>query len=181
MLREHIHQFYTNLNPEFSDLEKFLSIRNDDPPKISIPSIKQYIYRVKEKEMPNSVDELDISKSFALIKNIFMGNDFGYSQDKYEYVDQLRKIRNDEYGHMLIFETDDIDFKLLSFEKDKSFSQLALQHFEELIQEMKGNEESRNLMLQVNISEMNSTLSKIKSCNLVNFKLNCIEWQFICL
>jgi len=238
MLREHIHQFYTNLKPKFSNLKELLESKI-----ISKKSMKKFKdeWFLKDNKMPNSIAELDISKSFALIKNIFMGNGFGYSQDKYEYVDQLRIIRN---GHMLIFEMDDIAFstavvrleeiirklcdydqcvsehflfkvekelekdsyqinehksstlkmlleqkeefrlfisdldsklkqssdqimksfseKLLSFEKKLS---MDIQHFEELIQEMKGNEESRNLMLQVNISEMNSMASKIESGN----------------
>ncbi len=236
MLRKHIHQFYTNLNPTFSNLKELLESKI-----ISKKSMKKFKdeWFLKDNKMPNSIDELDISKSFALIKNIFMGNGFGYSQDKYEYVDQLRIIRN---GHMLIFEMDDIAFstavvrleeiirKLCDYdqcvsehflfkvekelEKDscqineqksstlkmlleqkeelrlfrcdldsklkqssdqimKSFSEkllsfekgLSMDNFEKLIQEMKGNEESRNLMLQVNISEMNSRLSKIESGN----------------
>ncbi len=252
MLREHIRQFYTNLKPKFSNLKELLESKI-----ISKKSMKKFKdeWFLKDNKMPNSIAELDISKSFALIKNIFMGNGFGYSQDKYEYVDQLREIRNGEYGHMLIFETDDIAFstavvrleeiirKLCDYdqcdseyflskvekelEKDscqineqksstlkmlleqkeefrlfisdldsklkqssdqimKSFSEkllsfekgLSMDNFEKLIQEMKGNEESRNHMLQVSISEMNSTLSKIESGNFVNFKLklndNCI-------
>ena len=73
--------------------------------------------------MPNSIDELDITKSVALIK--LFKKFFNYKNDKFEYVEQLRDIRNSEYAHMLCFEMDDITFSTTVVRLEEIIRQLC--------------------------------------------------------
>jgi len=121
MLREHIlHELKRN---KFEDLgELFKS------PLVSdlLPALERRWHINKDNEMPDSIDKLDISKSFALIQNIFRPMpEFNYNEDKFECVNQLRIMRNEEYGHMLIFETDDIAFSTAVVRLEEIIRQLC--------------------------------------------------------
>jgi len=60
-------------------------------------------------DIPNSVEEFDISKSVALIQDVFK-EIFNYDRDKFVFCELLRDIRNNDYAHKKEFEMDDIDF-----------------------------------------------------------------------
>jgi len=111
MLREHIrHELEKN---KIADLQALLG---DPGVKDCLKSLKYSWFLDKGKEIPDELkclDNLDITKCCALIANVFKKMKiFTYNEtDHYGYVD-LKEIRNTKFGHMLIFETDDLDFSV---------------------------------------------------------------------
>ncbi len=76
--------------------------------------------------MPDSIDKLDITKSFVLIQYIFRRMPiFNYNEDKFKYVEQLRIMRIEECVHKLIFETDDIAFSTAVVRLEEIIRQLC--------------------------------------------------------
>jgi len=78
-------------------------------------------------EILKYLDNLDISYCYALIQNVFKNKEqtiFKYCDNKSKYVEQLRIIRNEEYGHMLLFETDDLRFSITVVKLEEIIRQL---------------------------------------------------------
>ncbi len=103
MLRKHIRDELEH--NKIKDLKQLL----DDLDTECYKKLK-YKWYIKTEKIPEdlkSVDDLDISRCCALIQNVFVEKtNFNYT--KFKYVKQLRDIRNEEFGHMLLFETDDL-------------------------------------------------------------------------
>ena len=66
--------------------------------------------------IPDSLDKFDITKSFALIDNIFnelhKTSKFNYDDKSYDYCKRLKNIRNQKYAHIFFFEMEDVDFSV---------------------------------------------------------------------
>jgi len=67
-------------------------------------------------KIPASLDSFDITKSFALIKNVINKlhntSKCRYDSKNYDYCKRLKDIRNEKYAHMFFFEMNDIDFSV---------------------------------------------------------------------
>ena len=82
--------------------------------------------------IPEFIDGFDITKSFALVHNVFNNLDkskFNYDRNKYEFCKQLKDIRNVKYAHLLAFEMDDVDFSVTVATLEEVIRQLC--HFSE--------------------------------------------------
>jgi len=66
--------------------------------------------------IPKSLDEFDITKSFALIHNVInelhKKSKFKYDSKNYDYCRRLKDIRNEKYAHLFFFEMEDVDFSV---------------------------------------------------------------------
>ena len=64
----------------------------------------------------DSLDKFDISKSFAIIKNVIdelhTKSKFQYDSNKKNCCFQLKEIRNKKFAHMLAFEMEDVEFSV---------------------------------------------------------------------
>ena len=74
--------------------------------------LKQGCFR----NIPESLDEFDITKSFALIHNVInelhKKSKFKYDSKNYDYCKRLKDIRNEKYAHLFFFEMEDVDFSV---------------------------------------------------------------------
>ena len=129
VIREHI-KHYLKENG-FGDVNELI---NDQ----SIVSQKMF-RRLKmgcSGNIPASLDEFDITKSFALIHNVIHElhkatelND----DNKYDYCLQLKEIRNRKHAHIRNFKMDDVDFSVTVVTLEEVIRQLC--HFNEEISE----------------------------------------------
>jgi len=111
--------------------------------------------------IPNSVEDFDITKSVALIQNVF-NKIFEYNQNKFVFCELLRDIRNNDYAHKEEFEMDDIDFsatvvkieeiirQLCDYDKTESITESFLTQIEEVL----GKD-------SYNINELKSLMSEV--------------------
>ncbi len=122
MLRKHILHELNEKN--FKDLKALLdnaevkskcygSKKNTKRGPNKIEGLKFY-WNIDTREIPDSlkqIDNLDITKCNALILSVFEKlKIFTYNKTVLDYLKKLVKIRNEDFGHMLIFETDDLVF-----------------------------------------------------------------------
>jgi hypothetical protein len=80
-------------------------------------------------KIPKSLDKFDITKSFALIHNVFnelrKTSKFSYDSKNYDYCKRLKDIRNEKYAHMFFFEMKDIDFSVTAVTIEEIIRQLC--------------------------------------------------------
>ncbi len=119
MFRKHINNEI--ILARFENLKKLLE--NDEVKKKCYGSKESrtgllFYWDIHSKEIPENLkylDNLDISKCNALIRNVFENKEqkiFKYCDIKSKYVRELTNIRNKLFGHMLFFETDDLRFSI---------------------------------------------------------------------
>ena len=119
-------------------IEKYLIINNYKDVKELIDSsivTEKMIENLKNacfRNIPKSLDDFDITKSFALVRNVFNNLDkskFNYNISKYKFCKQLKDIRNVKYAHLLALEMDDVDFYVTVATLEEVIRQLC--HFSE--------------------------------------------------
>jgi hypothetical protein len=123
VIRAHI-QNYLNIN-KYTDVNEFIN----DSSIVSEEMIKN-LKNACFGNIPESLDGFDITKSFALIRNVINKLDkskFNYDRSKYEFCKQLKDIRNVKYAHLLAFEMDDVDFSVTVATLEEVIRQLC--HF----------------------------------------------------
>jgi len=118
---------------KFKDVESLVKHVSEKKPLIYSDLIKHC-----DNNIPNSVKEFDITKSVALIQNVFKKM-FKYDSGKFVYCELLRNIRNKKYAHIKMFEMDDIDFsatvvkieeiirQLCDYDKDTFLNQIEVE------------------------------------------------------
>jgi len=105
--------------------------------------------------IPASLNEFDIVKSFALIHNVI--NDvhkekkFNYDTKKYDYCEQLRNFRNEKFPHVAL-QMDDVEFSVTVVTIQEIFRQLC--DFNKKI--MKDYLDKIEVVLEKNTKEINS-------------------------
>jgi len=121
VIRAHIQRFLDfNNYDNFNDL-----ISNTIVSKEMLKNLKKGFFG----NIPDSLDKFDITKSFALIHNVF--NElhktlkFNYSDKNYDYCKRLKNIRNQKYAHILFFEMEDIDFSVTAVTIEEIIRQLC--------------------------------------------------------
>jgi hypothetical protein len=123
VIRAHI-QNYLNIN-KYTDVNEFI---NDS--SIVSEEMNDELKRWCFGNIPESLDGFDITKSFALIRNVIYKLDnskFNYDRNKYKLCQQLKDIRNVKYAHLLAFEMDDVDFSVTVATLEEIIRQLC--HF----------------------------------------------------
>jgi len=127
-------------------------------------SLYNKLYNHCFKKIPNSVEEFDITKSVALIQDVFKEM-FNYDRDKFVFCELLRDIRNNDYAHKKEFEMDDIDFsatvvkieeiiRQFDYDKTESISESITESFLTQIEEVLGKD-------SYNINELKSLMSEV--------------------
>jgi hypothetical protein len=108
VIRAHIQRFLvSNKYNNFNEL-----IHNKIVSKEMLNKLKKGCFG----NIPDSLDKFDITKSFALIDNIFnelhKTSKFNYDDKSYDNCKRLKNIRNQKYAHIFFFEMEDVDFSV---------------------------------------------------------------------
>ncbi len=132
MLREHIlHELNENKINDLKALFNHSEVKSKCYGSKKIKGLKSFWHINLNQEIPDKLkclDNLDISYCNALIQNVFKNKEqsiFKYSDTKSKYVEQLTDIRNKEFGHMLYFETDDLNFSTTVVRLEEIIRQLC--------------------------------------------------------
>ena len=121
-IRAHIQNFL-NIN-KYTDVNEFI---NDS--SIVSEEMNEELKKACFRNIPKSLDDFDITKSFALIRNVINKlhkSKFNYDRNKYKFCQQLKDIRNVKYAHLLAFEMDDVDFSVTVATLEEVIRQLCL-------------------------------------------------------
>jgi hypothetical protein len=109
--------------------------------------------------IPDSLDKFDISKSFALIKNVIdelhKKSKFQYDSYKKNCCFQLKEIRNKKFAHMLAFEMEDVEFSVTVVTIQEIFRQLC-DFDNRLMQDYLGK-------IEVELNKDNNEITRLKS------------------
>ncbi len=128
VFRAHI-QYYMELN-NYKNVSELI---NDS--RIVNEKMRKNLEKRCFGNIPNSLDESDITKSFALINNVinelYKKSKFKYDSKQYDCCYTLKEIRNKKYAHVLAFEIDDVDFCVTVVTIQEVIRQLC--HFDEEI------------------------------------------------
>lgn len=101
----HEHLRYILKENGFNDVSNLLQYVKQEN-RSAYDQLKRFCYNT----IPNEVGDCD-SKSVALIQNIvFELKILKFDEANFTFCKDLRKRRNDNYGHMKIYEMDDVDF-----------------------------------------------------------------------